>query len=452
MIAQPRGAAARPRFSARPVGAREAAVVAGLFLVLAVVLQVPGNVPYDGIVVWYEAETGRLFAQHPAALVLIWRLCEKVVRGPALFTTLQLSVLWLAVGLLLARYRPPLWTAIVFAGVLLLWPPLLAQAGLTVKDVFGAHLALLAFALAEEKLPTPWRWFAAFVSGTLAFLLRYQFGLILPLLVLLLWRERDGRLLRLACAGLGVIVTIGIIYGAVQAEFVRTGPGDVSMSLRKMAIFDIAGITARDPSVPLPEFAGAGVDVPRLKREMAAEYSPVRVDTLWQVKGSGSTITPSSGVFGRLYEVPDATIFAQWRHAGAARPAALLHHRLAAFGRLLGFGDIWQCRPVMPGISWLPREGAAAVKAQTYPAPLSARVMKSAVFPVSLTFRAAPYVALLVLVVIFGGTDAALLAGFALAYELSFLLLPQACEVRYSYPVVLAALVAGAMALQRRFV
>jgi hypothetical protein len=424
---------------------RGAAILATAFWLLALALQLPGNVPYDGIVVWHEAETGRLYAQHPAALVLIWRLCGWVVRGPALFTALSLATLWTAAGLLLARNRPPLWAGMLFAALLLLWPPLLATAGVTVKDVIGAHLVLLAFALADGRHPA--RWFAAFAAGTLAFLLRYQLGLILPVLAILWWQARDRRTAIAAVAGM--IVPYAVVSAAVALLFVTSGPGDVLLSLRKMAIFDIAGIVAHDRSAPLADFAQHGVDVPRLKQEIAAQYSPVRVDTLWQTKEEGS-ITPASGVFGRLYRVPDSVVLQQWRSAVATRPWPWLEHRGAAFGKVLGFGDIWQCRPLTAGISWLPREAAAAVGANTYAAPWSARMMT--VLPVSLTFRAVLYGLVLIAVAIVGPRPAVLLAGFGLAYELSFLLLPQACEVRYSYPVMLVAVVAAAMTLRRRFI
>jgi hypothetical protein len=434
-------------FLKRPIENRTAAWMAAGFFVLALALQLPGNVPYDGIVVWYEAETGRLFAQHPAALVLIWRLCEAAVRGPALFTALQLASLWLAVGLLLARHRPALWAAAVFCAVLLAWPPLLATAGVTVKDVFGAHLVLLAFALASGNNSA--RWFAAFAVGTLAFLFRYQFGLILPLLAILWWPQRSLRTGFAAVTGI-LLVFVGV-NTAVPMLFVKTGPGDVMLSLRKMAIFDVAGTVAHDPSVPLTVFDRAQIDTARLKREMGEQYSPVRVDTLWQTKGSG-TITPSSGVFGRLYAVPDSVILQQWAAAAEARPGAFLAHRFAAFARVIGLGDIWQCRPLTPGISTLPPQAVAAVKAKAFAAPFSATVMTLKLFPVSLTFRAVFYLAVLLAVLVFGPYQARLLAGFALAYEASFFLLPQACEVRYAYPAILAAIVAGAMTLHRRFV
>ncbi|GAA0581005.1 hypothetical protein [Rhizomicrobium electricum] len=431
----------------RPLDGRAAAKMAAGFFVLALLLQLPGNVPYDGIIVWYEAETHTLFAQHPAALVLIWRLSEMVVRGPALFTALQLASLWLAVGLLLARHRPPAWAATLFCAVLLVWPPLLATAGVTVKDVFGAHLVLLAFALAAGKNPA--RWFAAFAVGTLAFLLRYQFGLILPLLAIAWWPERDRRTAFAGAAG--IVVVFVLVNAAVAALFVKAGPGDVLLSLRKMAIFDIAGTVAHDPSTPLTVFAREHLDTVRLTREMRAQYSPVRVDTLWQTKDSG-TITPTSGVFGRLYYVPDRVVLEQWRRVASERPGAFLQHRMAAFARVIGLGDIWRCRPLTPGISTLPRPAVAAVGAQAFAPALSAKIMTSHIFPVSLTFRAVVYLGLLLLVLIVGCRDARLLAGFALAYEFSFFLLPQACEVRYAYPVMLAAIVAGAMALQRRLI
>jgi hypothetical protein len=424
------------------------------FFAAALVLQLPGNVPYDGIVVWHEAETRHLYAQHPSVLVLVWWLAEQAVRGPALFTALQLAALWAAAAILLRRSAPPLWAAAAFLGVLLLWPPMLAMSGVTVKDVFGAHLCLLAFALAlprEDRPHEPILWFSAFALGMLAALVRYQLGLILPVLAFQLWsqcRHCRGSMPGASLgAASGAFAITAVAAVAVSMLFVRSGGNDLEQSFRKILIFDVAGVVANDPAIRLPDFAAKRVDVGNLKTEIRHDYSPERVDTLWQDgTGRGSGLLDPRGVFRILAHIPDRVVIAQWKDAVLDAPRALLIHRSEAFARVLGFRDLYACRPIRAGISPLPPAQSAAVQATSYRVPYSAHIMESRWFPAGFTFRAWFY-ALIGIVVLVAGLfgaprEAVLLVSFGLLYESSFYFLPQACEVRYSYPLMLSVIVA----------
>lgn len=449
--------AARPRFYAAPMSARAGAALALPFLIIALVLQLPGNVPYDGIMVWYEAETGKIFAQHPATLVLLWRLTELPMRGPALFTTLELVCLWTAGALLVSKLRPPLWLAALFYLVLLFYPPMFAYSALTVKDAFGAHLALLAFVIA---LPSPGKrlglasWFAAFACAVLATLVRYQLGLVQIALVALLWWDARGdqrTAMRKLSAGMaGTIVTYGISALAIFFLFAHSGSGDVRLSFRKMMVFDIAGVVANNPSAELPVFARAGVDIAELKNLIQVEYHPVRVDTLWEENGVGDSLWEQRGVFGRLGPVSNREVLQQWLFSARNNFGALMKHRVDAFGRVLGFSSwLYECRPIRYGISPLPPGPAASVHSKSYAEPVSTAVLQSRFFPVGMFFRSWLYalISLAIVVAGFWGAprEAVLLSGFALVYETSFFFLPQACEVRYSYPEMLATIFALAI-------
>jgi len=449
-----------PRQFAAPVSRQTGWALFAAFYALSLILQLPGNVPFDGIVVWHEAETATLYAQHPAALVLVWRLLDLIVPGPLLFTAAQLAPLWLAAKVLFERVRAPLWLAVCFYLFLLAWPPLLALSGVTVKDVFGGHLAVLAFVLVLPKPQTPhapWIWAVAFALATLAALFRYQLALMLPVLALMCWRQLPREGLRSAGAGaIGLVGAWAAVAIGVAFLFTRAGPGDVDLSLRKMMVFDIAGTVAADPAVPLPVLARAGVDVAALKSQMLAAYTPARVDSLWQINGATPLDPMRSGVFALLDRVSNGQLFRQWLFSARHDAPAFLRHHGLAFARVLGFADIYACRPIRAGISPLPTAQAAAVQARAWREPLSAKVMTAHAFPVGLPFRAWLYA--LLCAAIAGAwltgrafaAEAVLLAGFGLVYELSFLVLTQACEVRYSYPLFLAAVFGVALALARR--
>ena len=428
-----------------------------VFYALSLILQLPGNVPFDAIVVWHEAQTAELYAQHPAAMVLVWRLVDLVAPGPLPFTAVQLVPLWLAAKVAIDRVRAPLWLALAFYLFLLVWPPLLAFSGVTVKDVFGGHLAILAFVLVLPKTDgahRPWIWAVAFASATLAALFRYQLGLMLPVLAAMWWRQVP-RLQPAIAAAVGLSATIAAVAIGVALTFTRSGAGDVSLSLRKMMVFDIAGTVAADPSAPLPVLAQAGIDVAALKSSILAAYTPAHVDSLWQQNGATPPDPMRSGVFALLERVSDDELFRQWLFSARHDSGPFLRHHMLAFARVLGFHDIYVCRPIRAGISGLPRMQAEAVHAAVWRAPLSAAVMTWRAFPVGLLFRAWIYA--LVCAGLAGAglfrrrvtPEASLLALFGLAYELSFLVLTQACEVRYSYPLVLAAVFGAALARRR---
>jgi hypothetical protein len=340
--------------------------------------------------------------------------------------------------------------------MLLVWPPVFALSGVIEKDAIGGHLALLAFVLALPQRERPLAagaWVAAFACGTLAMLLRYQFGLILPVITLLLWwedrRYPQGAMTRTIASTVGTGATFAVVMVAVYALFTHTGDSDMRLSLRKMMIYDIAGVVMENPAATLPWFSQAGVNTAQLKAEMRRDYSPIRVDTMWQVDGAGDLVSVQHGVFARLRSISDHLVWRQWLSTSFGNADALLDHRIKTFARVLGFGDIYDCRPIRSGISWIPDGPAAYVHAKAYRAPISASILESRYFPVGIFFRAWMYVLACVLLLgmrrIGLPREAMLLSGFGLAYEASFFVLPQACEVRYSYPVMLAAIFAAAI-------
>jgi hypothetical protein len=116
-------------------------------------------------------------------------------------------------------------------------------------------------------------------------------------------------------------------------------------------------------------------------------------------------------------------------------------------------GEVYGCWPVAAGISERPAGPAAALQADSYAPALSTAILTSRYFPAgTFLFRGWVFgaVGLLVLLAHARGRApfaAAALAGSGLAYELTFALLPQACDVRYSYFLIVASLFAAAVAV-----
>jgi hypothetical protein len=439
----------RLQFLTRPFTATANAGAFLLCVLLAFWVHLPGQVPYDGITVWYEARNAVHFSQHPPALALLWRWADLVVEGPAALAALQILVLWLAVFLLVHWTKPPALLAVFFYGLLFTWPALFAAVSLLVKDVLGAHLLLLA---AVVGLLRPGRTTAAQTMTVLALacfaaLVRYQYALVaVILLAAIAWNNRAnfryaGRLVASGVASVvGVAAAVSLLVALTFTPTVREMP-DPPSSLRKIMVFDIAGALAEGHDGRLAVFEDQGVDVSALKAKNAELFTPYRVDSLWD----------PGGVFALLDAVPNAAIFAQWIAVARESPGAFLAHRGAAFARVLGFHDVYKCWPYYSGISKLPTDLAAGVGASSYARSISAGVMRDRLFPAgSFIFRPWVYalgaLGVLALALLKHAPFAAgVLAASGLLYELTFLFLPQACDVRYSYFLMTTAAFGAAL-------
>ena len=424
--------------------------LAAVFCAASLILHLPGHLGYDGIIVWYEARHAVHFSQHPPAMALLLRLADLLVPGPSLYVALQIAVFWACAWILTDWWRPRPVRALLFFATLLAWPVVFAMVGLMVKDVLAAHVMLLACLIALRTTRRA-ACALAFAAAGVAIALRYQFAVILlPLAVWTAWlrAERTGRLV----AGFGallatlVIIQLGVAAGLTTVQMAATprsiGTTDTERSLRKVMIYDIAGIVSGAPETPLDLFAEVGVDLADLRRRIAARYTPDHVDPLWL----------PDGPFAPLAVVPTRTVREQLLAAAMSSPGALLRHHLATFTRVLGTGDIWQCFPIVRGLYRLPADFAADLEVASYRPALSTGILGAATYPVEPLFRAIVYViASLAFVTLHLARRAVpAVAGLALAgllYEVTFILLPQACDVRYSYFLVVTTLFAGGTAL-----
>ncbi|MGE4062833.1 MAG: hypothetical protein AB7E79_05645 [Rhodospirillaceae bacterium] len=408
-------------------------------------VNLPGHLPYDGIVVWWEGRHGVHFSQHPIALALLWRLADAAGLAPGGITAIQLGILWLAAYLLVRATHPHAALAFAFYAALLLWPAFFATSALGVKDVLGGHLLILAAVIAfAGPHPLSARGLAVvMILATLAVLFRAQFAVVwLVLAAALTWRNWSSpiaaRLVRSATvATIGTAAVAGVMASLTFTIGTRAMP-DPPHAGRKIMVYDIAGVLASRPTAPLPTFAAHGVDLPAFRSDVRELYTPERVDWLWRPEEA------TGGAFVHVKDVPNAALFSQWRDAALEEPAAFLLHRVRAFARVLGFGDIYGCIPVMAGVSALPADLAREVGAGRLSAPLSLAVVKHRYFPAnSPAFYAWVYaIAACALLIGFAARRppffVAFAAGAALLYELSFFAAPQACDVRYSYYLMMA--------------
>ena len=432
----------------RPITTSANVALFGACLLATFLLHCPGHVPFDGVVIWSEARRAILSSQHPPMMALIWHYLEYVFPGPSGMLLLQLVTLWLCPVLLIERTRPSLLLGFVVYALLLVWPPLFAISGQLQKDMLGGHiavLALIAAVLPPKKIGFVLNFAAASCLITVCMLLRYQYAVIFFGLFASVWWHRHHRDMSLMVAGAclaATAVTTILAMLAVSATFVRSGEGDVGQSVRKILIFDIAGVIANDPVIPVSVLTGVGVEDAELKRRVLRLYTPDRVDTLWE----------PNGVFALLDGVSDSALREQWTSAVVGAPAAFLAHRVKAFLRVAGVGNVYACWPIYTGISRVQENLTRELDLASYPVAASYWLLRHRYFPAgTFLFRPGLYgiVSLFVVLSFLLHRQvpfaAAVLTANGILYELTFFVLPQACDVRYSHFLILATLCAAAM-------
>ncbi|MEP6860013.1 MAG: hypothetical protein ABJE66_05300 [Deltaproteobacteria bacterium] len=101
--------------------------------VLTVMYAFPGHLNFDGAVQLEEARINRYDDWHPPLMARYWRELDKLIAGPLLMLLLQTALfLWGTYGL--ARTRFSARTSALIAGLLLLFPPVLAPMAAVWKD------------------------------------------------------------------------------------------------------------------------------------------------------------------------------------------------------------------------------------------------------------------------------------------------------------------------------
>lgn len=450
-------------FGGVPIQTQVNIFLAALSLFVSVLFFYPGHVPFDGILVWYEARHAIHQSQDPPAMAFILHYLDILVPGPGLYTVLQLGLLDAAAFFVVRALTPPAAVAACFYVFIVLFPPLMAMEGLLIKDILSAHLCVLAFVVLmappRDGDSILSRSLAAYVMIAVATMLRYQFiVLLLPLSFLLLVRSRSidrKRFVRVILISVcGFLMTVAAINFEISRTFKmmstpaldrNIGANDFERSVRKILIYDIAGVVVYHPSSDLKVLADAGVDTSDLRSRIGHLYSAYHVDTMW-VPG---------GVFSQLRSMPMKTLERQWLLSLRTSPVAFAKHHVMTFARVLGIGNIYECFPVVSGIYQIPRDKALDLHAESFKAPLSTQVLRSRYLPVVPTFPPTLYLGLGIGLIGFFGIgravplDAAVLCSAGILYELTFFALPQSCDVRYSYFMILSAIFGAAMTIFR---
>jgi len=417
-----------------------------MFAVAACVLNYPGHLSYDSLVQLSEGRSGRFASLHPPFASAAVALLDRLWGGTALLMFVDVALLALALGVML-RAMPrtsPLSNLLLL--VFLASPVTLIYSGILWKDVLFAHLELLAFALlmSSERRARWWKTALIVVVLAVAAQVRPQ-GLIIALvaciaLAFVAWPRLDRHFTARAASGLALFagtMMLSLILSALPAAG-REGAAGIAQgnAVPLLLLYDLAGIIHHRPELDLTILAAGGADGPLLKQLMLTQYTPQRFDSLDIYRA----LPPSNQLYAPLLK--------QWLHAVATNPGAYLTHRLDVFSWQLGLHDPAQCLPVYVGIDDSDPALLNVLHLREGPSPYSGILWNyAATMFRTPVFRGVAYVAVLVVSLLLLARAgfarhlaATSLAIAALLFALSYLAVGIACDFRYLYFTLVAAM------------
>lgn len=427
-----------------------AIVLCGFVICLAANL--PGHLSYDSVIQLLEGRTGAYSGWHPPVMSWLLGVFDTFLPGTSLFVVFDALLLFGSL-LMLVWLRPVRsWTGAIVAALIVASPIALLYQGIVWKDVLFADAAVAGFtALAIAAA----RWRSA----------RLRFSAIAIALALLSLASmaRQNGVLAVACAGiaLGWIASLhdvarwrtalsyagSFLLGAmllITASNVALGfhivaPSGPAKQLRLLELYDIIGIVASYPHIPLDTLRAR---TPDLEREVRSDgvrlYTPERNDPLAASPRLSADLNDDDSF---------APVRAQWLDLIAHDPLAYLMVRAEVFRWVFATPDIKVCLPYLVGIS------GPQVPMQLLGIEERDDDRDEALSAYTATFLQTPVlshvfyalVSLIVLVLLLRRRRpediaiAALQAG-ALLFTASFFVIAIACDYRYLYALDLAAL------------
>ena len=285
----------------------------------------PGILHNDSTMQYAQAITGHMTDWHPPLMTWIWQQLHKVYAGPAPMLLLQAILYWTGFALLArgAWIQEKRWHAFAI-GACALMPLSLAWNGAVLKDALMAGALLTAaglLAINQAKPKTSFR-VIGIVMVLFAAAIRFNafFG-CLPLMVFLLpeaWRKTP---LRAVTVTIVATLTLMLVPFATT-KLVRAQPSGVELSL---VIFDLGGITEESGVNVFPS-----ANVADMVRKNHACYTPRFWDNYgWWIKDGRCAL--SFHVVRETLRTHHVSPYSVWLKAIAAHPIAYARHRWSHF-------------------------------------------------------------------------------------------------------------------------
>lgn len=298
-----------------PARSRVVALVALACGAAWIVLLYPGFMSPDSAEQLTEVRSGVLSDWHSPIMVLLWMATERMVAGPGGMLVLNTVVLWSGLALLARRIAapPPLQAAFLIA--LACAPPIVTLAGAIWKDVLLTALLTLAFGVAGRSL-------AFWPVALLATMSRHNAIPAVTIAVLLhlapsgptpsaLWR---------ALAASAVLLALAQGFNAAVVD-TRTNP------VQMVALSDLNGIASRTRTP-------AAVDACNQK---TSEEPPPRAASMDEPKVRSALHATRLRLGFCFDEAASRTLLGEWVRMVLRQPREYADARALMAFRLLGF-------------------------------------------------------------------------------------------------------------------
>ena len=381
----------------------------------------PGFMSLDSADQLMQARRGVLSDWHAPVMSVLWMGLERVFTGPFGMLLLQTAAFWVGLALMADRIAAPLPVKAGFLVVLAVAPPVVSIAGAIWKDVLMTSFLVLACGLAGRR-------FLFWPVVLLATLSRYN-AVLAVLGVVILHFAPAGPTLRGLFGALAATAALFAASLAFNAALVTERMHPMQM----FALDDLIAITAKSRSVP-------NVDPCHQRRKDLRDLAPYDDPKALAALASYRRFRFCSD------DTASKTLVHEWLRTLLTHPVAYATHRAAATGRLLGFADT-------PGNFVMARstyEGSDAVAVEP-PAPATAlqdwfgaRIWELRSYGV---FRPWIYgllgVGACALAARRGRWWPCFIALSGLTYELGLFLVAPSSDYRYSYWMIVAALIAA---------
>lgn len=417
-----------------------------IWLTLSLLLNLPGHLSTDSLIQIAEGRARIYESYNPPFISLVFGQLTAVAGGPWLLVLLSCLMMAFSLWRLLASITAPRRTVLVGVACLMASPVFLVYPSTVWKDVWFAHLTLLAFALIPRPTESGRLWKQGMALLLLAAAMSSrQTGVLAALPCVAAMTLADGGgggqstwLRRLPGAALRLLALVGLVALLsllVRATAVQMPGASFGTGVRLVAIFDISGMLQRTPEARLLRMQSLGVDTSSLETAARRTFNAERVDTLDFGQNAG------------FWAVPLGAVMGQWADLVSAHPHAYLAHRAETFAWLLGLRQQARCLPVHVGFErehpWLTHAGideapsrhahalyryAQVFVGSPYFAPLAWALLSVTIWAAMLRRRQ-------------GRHPVALLQCAGLVYLASYAPIGMSCDFRYTYFSVLAAAV-----------
>lgn len=344
------------RLRLSPLLCTRVTLIVGFLLTLAANL--PGQLSWDSIWSLHAVENGVALGSDPPILYVFLRLCDRIIPGPSLYITAQITLYFACLLSLLQLRAKPSWWAVPGAMFLVASPLILVTQATLWHDVLFADLAVATFtALAwagarwDSRTVRNIALGAAIFFGGCAALTR-QNGIICVLALIVaifimacVHARRRAWRVALVSGGAAFLFIVAVNVG-LSAQHSNS---EYSGGLNNVQDFDITGVANIDPHVDLSILDHNDKATDAMIRSQAKTYSPDHLNYL---------ATNSPVLWKFLSDQTNDVITAQWKSIIVHDTGAYLHHRLIVFSHTFLTPHIEDCLPLYVGVGGVPEWAA----------------------------------------------------------------------------------------------